>query len=249
MGIAAIIPARFASTRFPGKPLVSIQGKSMIQRVYESVIQLEELDQVVVATDDTRILEHVYAFGGEAVLTSSDHQSGTERCAEAMEKLREYPDLVLNIQGDEPFIDTDHLRKLLECFDDRDTQIATLVKRISRPEELFNSNIPKVVFNERGFAMYFSRSTIPHLRGYDPQTWMEHHEYFKHLGIYGYRGNALQQIAQLPVGTLEHAEKLEQLRWLEAGYLIRVAETQTENLAIDTPEDLERLLSELAKKA
>lgn len=249
MELAAIIPARYASTRFPGKPLVPIRGISMIQRVYESVSRLELLDQVVVATDDERIYRHVRSFGGEAVMTSPDHQSGTERCAEALEKLREYPDIVLNVQGDEPFIDPEHLRQILGCFEDSDTQIATLIKRIERPDELFNPNVPKVVCNERGMALYFSRSTIPYLRGPEPSEWLQTHAFYKHIGLYGYRGHVLQQIAQLPAGSLEQAEKLEQLRWLEAGYLIRVAETRTENLAIDTPEDLERLLGSLPQEA
>lgn len=240
MQTLGIIPARYASTRFPGKPLVDIAGKSMIQRVYEQSKKCLLLTEVVVATDDDRIYDHVLSFGGKAIMTSSNHQSGTDRCAEVAQKHPGF-DVIINIQGDEPYIDPEQISKVISCFDDSDTQIATLVKRILTNEELQNANSPKVIINKNSEAIYFSRSPLPHIRGQEPQNWLRHFTYFKHIGIYGYRSDILQQVTKLPVSALEKAESLEQLRWIENGYRIKVSETGLETYAIDTPEDLERL--------
>jgi 3-deoxy-manno-octulosonate cytidylyltransferase (CMP-KDO synthetase) len=240
MKTLGIIPARYASTRFPGKPLVDIAGKSIIQRVYEQAKKCMQLSEVIVATDDDRIFEHVHSFGGKAMMTSSHHQSGTDRCAEVAETHSEY-DVIINIQGDEPYIDPGQISKLISCFEDADTQIATLVKKISNEQELHNTNSPKVIINKNSDAIYFSRSPLPHIRGQEPQNWLQHFTYFKHIGIYGYRADVLEQITKLPVSPLEKAESLEQLRWVESGYKIKVAETEIETLAIDTPEDLKKL--------
>jgi 3-deoxy-manno-octulosonate cytidylyltransferase (CMP-KDO synthetase) len=243
MKILGIIPARFASTRFPGKPLVDIAGKSMIQRVYEQAKKCPHLSEVIIATDDNCIFEHVDNFGGKAIMTSADHQSGTDRCAEVALKHAEY-DVIINIQGDEPYIDPEQITKLISCFNDAGTQIATLIKKISTNEELHNTNSPKVIINKNSEAIYFSRSPLPHIRGQEPQNWLQHFTYFKHIGIYGYRADILQQITKLPVSSLEKAESLEQLRWIENGYKIKVAETEIETIAIDTPDDLKKLLFE-----
>jgi 3-deoxy-manno-octulosonate cytidylyltransferase (CMP-KDO synthetase) len=240
MKTLGIIPARYASTRFPGKPLVDIAGKSMIQRVYEQAKKCIHLTEVIVATDDDRIFEHVHNFGGKAVMTSSEHQSGTDRCAEVAEKYPEY-NVIVNIQGDEPYIDPEQITKLISCFNDTGTQIATLIKKVLTNDELHNTNSPKVIVNKNSEAIYFSRSPLPHIRGQEPQNWLQHFTYFKHIGIYGYRADILQQITKLPVSSLEKAESLEQLRWMENGYKIKVAETELETYAIDTPEDLEKL--------
>jgi len=240
MQTLGIIPARYASTRFPGKPLVDISGKSMIQRVYEQAKKCRDLHEVVVATDDDRIFNHVTSFGGSVVMTSPDHQSGTDRCAEVALK---YPDhqVIINIQGDEPYIDPEQISKVIACFDSADTQLATLVKKIVSEQELFNTNSPKVVLNKNSEAIYFSRSPLPHIRGQKQSNWLQHFNYFKHIGIYGYRADILQQITKLAVSSLEKAESLEQLRWVENGYRIKVAETELETYAIDTQEDLQRL--------
>jgi 3-deoxy-manno-octulosonate cytidylyltransferase (CMP-KDO synthetase) len=240
MKILGIIPARYASTRFPGKPLVDIAGKSMIQRVYEQAKKCMRLSEVIVATDDERIYKHVHDFGGSAIITSSDHQSGTDRCAEVALKHPQY-DVIINIQGDEPFIDPEQISKLAGCFNDKDTQIATLIKKVMNADELFNTNSPKVVVNKLSEAVYFSRSPLPHVRGQEPQNWLSNFTYFKHIGIYGYRADILQAITKLPVSSLEKAESLEQLRWIENGYRIKVAETELETFAVDTPQDLEKL--------
>jgi len=241
MKILCIIPARFASTRFPGKPLVDIAGKTMIQRVYEQAKKCIHLAEIIVATDDDRIFKHVDDFGGKAVMTSPDHQSGTDRCAEAAEKYPEY-DVIINIQGDEPYIDPEQITKLISCFNDAGTQIATLIKKVSTNEELHNTNSPKVIINKHSEAIYFSRSPLPHIRGQEPQNWLQHFTYFKHVGIYGYRADILKRITKLPVSLLERAESLEQLRWIENGYKIKVAETELETFAIDTPEDLKKII-------
>ena len=242
MKTLGIIPARYASTRFPGKPLVDIAGKSMIQRVYEQAKKCAELNEVIVATDDDRIFDHVTGFGGKAVMTSPSHQSGTDRCAEVAAKHPEY-DVIINIQGDEPYIDPEQISKLIGCFTDTNTQIATLVKKVLTEQELFNPNSPKVILNNNSEAIYFSRSPLPHIRGQEQADWLQHFTYFKHIGIYGYRADVLQQITKLPVSSLEKAESLEQLRWIENSYRIKTAETELETYAIDTPEDLEKLLS------
>jgi 3-deoxy-manno-octulosonate cytidylyltransferase (CMP-KDO synthetase) len=244
MKIAGIIPARYASTRFPGKPLVNIQGKSMIRRVYEQCLKCPQLDAVVVATDDERILDVVNSFGGHAMMTSTSHQSGTDRCGEVIEKLEkqgEAFDAVINIQGDEPFIDPGQISKVaLQLIDDK-VQIATLVKRIDNTGELFNPNVVKVVLANDGRALYFSRSTIPHLRGHEQKEWLGQQTFYKHVGIYGYQTEILKKIITLPRGNLELAESLEQLRWLENGFLVFAEETDFESIAIDTPEDLSKI--------
>ncbi len=237
-----IIPARYASTRFPGKPLVDIFGKSMIHRVYERASAASGIDEVVVATDDERILLHVHAFGGRAIMTSSDHQSGTDRCAEVVKKLPGF-DIVINVQGDEPFINPVQIALLRACFADRATSLATLIKKITTSEELFNPNSPKVMVNTAGEAIYFSRATIPYQRGVESSHWLEGHDYYKHIGIYGYRRDTLQAITALPPSSLELAEGLEQLRWIENGYRIQTALTDLETVAIDTPDDLRRVLA------
>lgn len=237
MNTLGIIPARYASTRFPGKPLVDIAGKTMIKRVYEQAKKCIHLTEVIIATDDDRIYNHVLGFGGIAVLTSPDHQSGTDRCAEVALQHPQY-DVIINIQGDEPFIDPEQISKLAACFNNPDTQIATLIKRVANEQELFNANSPKVIINKLSEAIYFSRSALPHIRGQEQDNWLNSFAYFKHIGIYGYRADILQQITNLPISSLEKAESLEQLRWIENGYRIKVAETELETHAIDTPEDL-----------
>ena len=237
----AIIPARYASTRFPAKPLARLGGKLVIERVYEQVKGVVE--RVVVATDDERIREAVEAFGGECIMTSTEHRSGTDRCWEAYQKVgREY-DVVINVQGDEPFIAHSQLRAIMECFEDEGTDIATLVKPFSEEdgiEALENPNSPKVVLDSQSRAIYFSRSVIPYLRGVERKEWLKHHMFYKHIGMYAFRRDVLREITALPQSTLEKAESLEQLRWLENGYKIGVGISHVETIGIDTPEDLER---------
>ncbi len=247
----ALIPARYASTRFPAKPLADILGKPMIQHVYERAARLFE--HCYVATDDTRIADAVTAFGGNVVMTSTEHRSGTDRCREALEKVSAETgiefDVVVNIQGDEPYIQTEQLELIKSCFADSNTQIATLVKPFSADEDIFNPNLPKVVLNARSEAMYFSRSPIPYLRNLPQEEWQSAHTYLKHIGLYAYKSNILKEITSLEAGELEKLESLEQLRWLENGYKIKVAKTEFESYAIDTPEDLERLLEVLRRNA
>ena len=240
MKILGIIPARYASTRFPGKPLVDIDGKTMIQRVYEQSAKTKGLAKVIVATDDERIAEEVSRFGGEFVMTGDKHQSGTDRCAEVAEKFPEYK-IVINIQGDEPYINPGQIELLSSCFQDETTQLATLIKEIHTDEELFNVNIPKVVINSRQEALYFSRQTIPFIRSYEKENWTKSHQFYKHIGIYGYRRDVLLAITKLQPSTLEMAESLEQLRWLENGFSIKTRVTHLETIAIDTPEDLKKI--------
>ncbi|TZF83670.1 3-deoxy-manno-octulosonate cytidylyltransferase [Pedobacter sp. BS3] len=241
MKILGIIPARYASTRYPGKPLIEIGGKTMIQRVYEKAKTATQLDDVVVATDDERILLCVHDFGGKAILTSDQHQSGTDRCAEVIKKLPGF-DVVVNIQGDEPFIDPVQINLLCTCFSDPQTTLATLVKEITSADELFNPNSPKVVLNKASQAIYFSRNPIPYLKGKEQSEWLRQQVYYKHIGIYGYRKDTLLAITGLEVSSLERAEGLEQLRWIENGYSIKVAVTDVETQAVDTPEDLQKIL-------
>ena len=241
--ILGVIPARYASTRFPGKPLADIGGKLMIERVYEQVSK--SLTHVCVATDDTRIAEAVSGFGGRVVMTSTSHRSGTDRCAEASSKVsaedgRDYR-VIVNIQGDEPFISPRQIELLTAAFDDDSVEIATLVKRADNDEDLFNPNKPKVVMTASGDALYFSRQPIPYLRGTDEHSWLSCHTYYNHIGLYAYRTSTLHKLTKLAPGQLEMCESLEQLRWLENGYRIRVMETELESLSIDTPEDLENL--------
>ena len=243
MIFAGIIPARYASTRFPGKPLIDIKGKSMIERVY--IQASKALEHVYVATDDARIEAEVKRFGGRVIMTSPDHQSGTDRVAEALDEIQRlkkiHIDVVLNIQGDEPFIQPNQLEKLMGCFSDHETDIATLVKPINTNDDIFNPNFVKVVADLKGKALYFSRSPIPFIRNKDKEQWLLSHPYLKHLGIYAYRTSVLKEITGLPQSSLEIAESLEQLRWLENGYTIRVKKTNFESIAIDTPDDLNRL--------
>ena len=241
MKFLAIIPSRYASTRFPGKPLALLGGKTVVQRVYERVSKV--FTDVCVATDDDRIATAVRDFGGNVVMTSSSHRSGTDRCCEAADKLGLQPDVVVNVQGDEPFIETSQLESVIRCFDDEATDIATLVKPFAATdgwEALNNPNSPKVVVDNDNNAIYFSRSVIPYLRGVPQQEWLLHHTYYKHIGLYAYRMNVLHEICTMPQGQLEVAESLEQLRWLQAGYRIKVGYTQVETVGIDTPEDLRK---------
>lgn len=238
MNFIAIIPARYASTRFPGKPLAILGGKTVIERVYEQVQQV--LEAVYVATDDERIYDAVKAFGGQAVMTSANHKSGTDRIAEAVKIIGGDYDVVVNVQGDEPFIQPEQIETLCHCFDDPSTQIATLGKRFTDMAGAENPNSPKIVVDNRGFAMYFSRSVIPYIRSAEQETWLEHYPYLKHLGIYAYRTKVLEEVTHLPQTSLEVAESLEQLRWLQNGYRIKVAETEFETVGIDTPEDLQK---------
>lgn len=236
MKFIAIIPARYASTRFPGKPLAILGGKTVIQRVYEQVSSV--LDEVYVATDDERISSVVEAFGGRVVMTRADHKSGTDRIEEATEKIGTSADVIINIQGDEPFIQQSQIKTLMQLFDFTETQIGTLGKPFDTMDAVLNPNSPKIVCDKRGFALYFSRSVIPFVRGQEQATWIDHYPYLKHLGLYAYRREVLREVTRLPQSPLELAESLEQLRWLENGYRIRVGLTDVETVGIDTPEDL-----------
>ena len=238
MKFIGIIPARYASSRFPGKPLAMLGGKTVIQRVYEQVAAV--LEHVCVATDDERILNSVTAFGGQAVMTSPHHKSGTDRIAEAVEKIGGDYDVIINIQGDEPFIQSSQIKTLCHCFDDPDTQIATLGKPFSTIDAVQNVNSPKIILDNKGYAMYFSRAVIPFIRGVDQTGWLAQYPFLKHIGIYAYRASVLTEIAQLPQSSLELAESLEQLRWLQNGYKIKVGLTEVETIGIDTPADLQR---------
>ncbi len=239
MKIIGIIPARYASTRFPGKPLVDIQGKSMIQRVYEQCVKADKLSSVLIATDDQRIYDHVISFGGKAWMTSHEHQSGTDRCAEIIEsgKAGDW-DAVINIQGDEPYIHPEQINLLCEVMQEKGVAIGTLVKKIDAQSELFNHNNVKVVLNNKLDAIYFSRSPIPFNRNFPEDEWLKHSTYYKHIGIYGYKTKTLLEISKLEKTNLEITESLEQLRWIENGYQIKVAVTNLESIAIDTPDDL-----------
>ena len=237
----AIIPARYASTRFPGKPLALLGGMPVIQWVWENVSAMPELACAVVATDDERIAEAVEGFGGRAVMTASTHRSGTDRCGEVVRKLREEGqafDVAINVQGDEPFVRQEQLRSLVDCFTDGEVQIATLKTAIHSTAELMSPNNVKVVCDLRGRALYFSRQPLPHVRGVEPEQWMEHHPYFKHVGIYAFRTETLEALVRLQQSPLELCESLEQLRWLENGYEIQVKETAVANIGIDTPADM-----------
>ncbi len=238
MKILAIIPARYASTRFPGKPLATIGGKTMVQRVYEQVNKATEIDKVLVATDDERIFEHVQGFGGEVIMTHPHHQNGTERCAEVIEKVYDEFDVVLNIQGDEPFILPEQVDQLASCFVDEVTDIATLMKQTDSNEQLLSPNTAKVVFNDAMQALYFSRQAIPHLRGVPLNEWADRKVHYLHVGVYGYRKEVLRDIVKLPLSTLESLEMLEQLRWLENGYTISIRQTYHQSISVDTPDDL-----------
>lgn len=240
MRFIAIIPARYASTRFEGKPLAVLGGKPVIQRVYE---QVSAVMDAVVATDDERIFKAVEAFGGRVVMTSPDHRSGTDRCREAYEKLGEGYDIVVNVQGDEPFIRRSQIEAIKRCFDEPTTDIATLVRPFAEEDGLAaleNPNSPKVVLDSESRAIYFSRSVIPYLRGVERSEWLKHHTFYKHIGMYAFRAEVLKRVTSLPQSVLERAESLEQLRWLENGYKIGVGITDVETIGIDTPEDLQK---------
>lgn len=238
MKFIGIIPARYASTRFPGKPLALLGGKPVIQHVYEKVAAV--LEAAYVATDDERIYDVVKSFGGQVVMTRTDHKSGTDRIEEAIEKIGGEWDVVVNVQGDEPFVAKSQLDTICHCFDDPTTQIATLGKPFESMEAVQNPNSPKIVVDNMGFAMYFSRSVIPYVRGKEKSSWLTHYPFLKHLGIYAYRKDVLRQVTQLPQSSLEIAESLEQLRWLQNGFKIKVGTTDVETVGIDTPQDLER---------
>ncbi len=241
MKIVGIIPARFASTRFPGKPLVDIGGKSMIQRVYEQAKKSSSLADVIVATDDVRIHDHVIAFGGNVIMTSETHQSGTDRCFEAINKYTPTADVVINIQGDEPFIHPEQIDLVASCFDSDKVHIATLIKKINTNEELFNINTPKVVLNKYDEAIYFSRQTIPYVREKEPSQWLDYQAFYRHIGIYAYTTKILAEITALKQSSLELAEGLEQLRWVQNGYKINTKITDFESIAVDVPDDLKKL--------
>jgi 3-deoxy-manno-octulosonate cytidylyltransferase (CMP-KDO synthetase) len=243
MKILGVIPARYASTRFPGKPLADVAGLSMIQRVYEQVEKSKSIHSTVVATDHKEVFDHVKLFGN-VCMTSQHHPSGTDRCFEAMQLQKESYDYVINIQGDEPFIRPEQI-DLLAGLLDSNTHIATLIKQIEDQEELFSPNVVKIVFDNQNAALYFSRSPIPHARNIPREKWLKERPYYKHLGMYAYRSDVLRKLTELPVSFLEKTESLEQLRWLENGFRIKVRETNLETIGIDTPEDLKRALAHL----
>lgn len=247
MRILGVIPARFASTRFPGKPLVDIAGKTMIEWVYRQCRQAKRLTHVVVATDHEKIYEHVRRLGGSVCLTSAHHPSGTDRCFEALKLQTETFDYVINIQGDEPFIAPEQIDLLASKLDGQ-VQLATLIKPLEDAEAITNPNTVKVVVNQRGEALYFSRSPVPHLRNHPAEKWVTAHTFYKHIGMYAYRADVLERITSLPVSSLEKAESLEQLRWLEHGYRIQTATTTLETIGIDTPDDLQKAHAYLARK-
>lgn len=246
MQIVGIIPARYASTRFPAKALAEIGGVSMIRRVYQQAKLSSRLSQVVIATDDERIFDHVHSFGGKVVMTSGQHQSGTDRCFEALQYLEGVYDYVINIQGDEPFIQPTQINRLASVLNGQ-TQLATLVKVIEDEETLFNPNTPKVLLSVSRNVLYFSRQTVPYLREVDKSDWLGRHTFYKHIGIYAYRTDVLAQITQLPVSSLERAEALEQLRWLENDYTIQAVITPDDSHGIDTPADLARVAGKFLK--
>ena len=246
MKFIGIIPARYASTRFPGKPLADMNGKPMIQRVYEQVKDV--LDSVCVATDDIRIENAVKAFGGQVVMTSDQHRSGTDRCYEAYQKIGEGYDVIVNIQGDEPFIHPEQIQTIKTCFADANTQIATLVKPFRSDDDFESTLFPESRTQQKQRGMYFSRSIIPYIRGKKYTEWLPSHTFYKHIGLYAYRAQVLKEITQLPQSALELAESLEQLRWLENGYKIKVGITEQETIGIDTPEDMEKALAFLANR-
>lgn len=249
MNILAIIPARYQSSRFPGKPLVDIHGKSMVQRTYEQALKANSLSKVVVATDDERIFNHVKSFGGDVVMTSTEHPSGSDRCNEAVHLIQKVTgityDVTINVQGDEPYIKPEQINLLADCFKNLETEIATLVKKVSTTQELFSPSIAKVLLNKNNEAICFSRQAIPHIRQIPEADWLKHHTFYKHIGIYGYRTAVLEKITQLAPSAIENAEALEQMRWIENGYKIKVAETEFDSKAVDTPEDLKKLLTML----
>ena len=252
MKILAVIPARYASTRFPGKPLAMLGGESIISRVYHRVRRTEGVDDVVVATDDERICDHVESFceEGAVMMTSENHSSGTERCGEVVERLERqgyHYDVVINVQGDEPFVEPAQLEALIDCFNDPDVQIATLATSIASTEELLSPNNVKVVFDQNLKALYFSRQPIPFVRDVPVEKWLGHGTYYKHVGIYAFRSQVMEQVCQPVPCPIEQCERLEQLRWLYTGIPITVRLTEHANIGIDTPEDLAIAEKELKK--
>ncbi len=241
MKIAGIIPARYASSRFPGKPLALIHNKPMIQHVYEQASKADQLDDLIVATDDSRIEKVVKDFGGKVMMTEPTHSSGTERCAEIQKTLKltgNSFDVIINIQGDEPFIDPKQIDLVASCFNERNVQIATLAKKIENEKELFDPNVVKIITDINDKAIYFSRQTLPYIRGQKIENWIQSSAHYKHIGIYGYQSAILEEIVALKKTPLEDAESLEQLRWIENGYSIKVKETTIESYGVDVPEDL-----------
>lgn len=245
--IVGIIPARYASTRFPGKPLINIEGKTMLQRVYEQAAQSRSLAKVAVATDDERIFTHVKSFGGEVVMTAADHPSGTDRCMDALQQLEGDFNYVINIQGDEPFIEPEQIDELAAVLKDGATELATQMIAVDSYEMLFDKGEVKIVLNTDHEAMYFSRMVIPFIKGVDEKEWHLHHQYYRHVGMYAYRKDILEKITRLPVSSMEKAESLEQLRWIEHGYKIKCVITKYESHCIDTPEDVEKVLKLLKR--
>jgi 3-deoxy-manno-octulosonate cytidylyltransferase (CMP-KDO synthetase) len=241
--IVGIIPARFASTRFPGKPLIDIQGKTMLQRVYEQASKSKYLDKVIVATDDTRITNHVKSFGGEVVMTAEHHPSGTDRCWDALQQLRDDFKYVVNIQGDEPFIEPEQIDELAIILKDGTTELATQMITVDNHEILFDKGEVKIVLNSNNEALYFSRMVIPFIKGVDEKEWHLHHTYYRHVGMYAYRKDVLEKLTKLPVSSLEKAESLEQLRWVQNGFKIKCVITKYESHCIDTPEDVVKVLA------
>ena len=245
MKVTGIIPARYASSRFPGKPLIDLAGKSMLLRVYERCLLSTSLTEIIIATDDQRIFDHAKTFTDKVCMTDANHPSGTDRCAEVVELMNLDTEVVVNIQGDEPLINPKQIDLLVSCFTDPQTQIATLIKPITNTDVLFNPNTPKVILDEHDFAIYFSRETIPHLRNIDKINWLQHHTFYQHIGIYAYQTKVLRDITKLPQSILEKAESLEQLRWISNQYKIKTAITNEETIAIDSPEDVARVLRKL----
>jgi len=240
--IVGIIPARYASTRFPGKPLIDILGKSMIQRVYEQAAKSTSLSRVVVATDDAIIFDHVKAFGGEVVMTAPHHPSGTDRCREALQQIGGDYNYVINIQGDEPFIEPQQIDELAAVLKDGSVELATQMIPVDDHTILFDRGEVKIVLNSNSEAMYFSRMVIPFIKGVEEKDWHRHHQYYRHVGMYAYRKDILEQITKLPVSSLEKAESLEQLRWIENGFTIKCVPTKYESHCIDTPEDVQKVI-------
>lgn len=248
MKVLGIIPARYQSSRFPGKPLALIEGKSMIMRVYEQAKKCEGLDEVVVATDNKAVYSHVQSMGGKVVMTSNSHKSGTERCAEALEKTGGDFEVLINIQGDEPFINPEQIQKVIDLFLNESVKIGTLIKKITERKQLKSPDIVKAVVGSSGMALYFSRSVIPFPRDLDEGKWLDSIRFYKHIGLYGYRSQTLKELAKLKEGLLEQAESLEQLRWLENGYEIQTSETQEDTSGIDTYEDLLEVVKKLKNR-
>ena len=246
MNILGIIPARYASSRFPGKPLTMINGKPMIRRVYEQAKKADSLSEVIVATDDDRIKKAVLEFDGNVIMTSTEHKSGTERCREVLEKSKSAGknyDVIVNIQGDEPYIVPKQIDLVVSCFNKPEVQIATLAKKINSEEELFNPNVNKVIINKFDEAIYFSRQTIPFIQNVEKNNWLTSFNFYKHIGIYAYRADVLIEITELEITALEKAESLEQLRWIENGYKIKVIITELESHAVDIPDDLLKFMN------